>query len=259
MLSKWRKRMKKILNGLKYFLEAVFLLAFLYVVLQLGINASSGSIVTGAPLSETASAPGYPAPENFNSSPNTETTYNPYPAPGEADRIATTVDCNNMGTWSEYANKQAGFSFQYPSESELFESVDNNGYPNVTLYLKPYCYDKEWWGPKQVDIVVLFNSDKLSIEDFVVKQYSFDTSTDSSTLSREVLSSSSVITIENISGLQVNGPITKETPRVYIPYNDLVIFVGLTNTSNMPPFEQASPAILDLYNKIVSSVKLLNN
>lgn len=251
--------MKKNLNGLKYFLEAGILIAFLYVALQLGIKASSGSNITDAPLSGTPSAPSYPAPENLNTSPNTETTNNPYPAPEETGSISMTSDCNQMGTWTEYVNKQAGFSFQYPAETELFESIDTNGYPNVTLYLKPYCYNKEWWGPKQIDIVVLLNSDKLSIDDFVLKQYSFDMSGDSSALSRELSGSSSVITIEKTSALQVNGPTTKETPRVYIPYNDLVIFVGLTNTSNMPPFEQASPAILDLYNSIVASVTLLNN
>lgn len=59
--------------------------------------------------------------------------------------------------------------------------------------------------------------------------------------------------------MQVKGKVTRETPHVYIPYDDLVIYVGLTETTNMPPFEPACPTTLDLYNKILASVKLLNH
>lgn len=251
--------MKELISGLKTFLGVALLIAFLYIALQFRPNASLGANISGAPVTTKPADQAYPSPQENVTSAQTETTSNPYPMPGESINMAQTSDCTKAGTWIEYINKQAKFSFQYPAEAEFFESIDNNGYPSITLFLKPYCYVKEWWGTRQVTVAVLLNSDKLSLEEFVVKQFTFDASTDSLALSRELASFSTTISVDKTSALQVNGSVTREAPRVYIPHNNFVIFVGLTETANMPPFEQPCPTILDLYNKILSSVKFLDN
>jgi len=250
--------MKDLISGLKTFLGLSLLVAFLYIALQFRPNASLGVNISGAPVTTKPTGQAYPPPQENVTSAQTETTSNPYPMPGESINMAQTSDCTKAGTWIEYVNKQANFSFQYPAEAEIFESVDNNGYPNITLFLKPYCYVKDWWGPKQVDIVVLMNSDKLSLEEFVVKQYTFDASTDTLALSRELATFSTTISVDKTSAIQVNGAITRETPHVYIPYNNLVIFVGLTETKFMPPFGQACSTTLDLFNRILSSIKFMS-
>jgi len=213
----------------------------------------------GAPIVTRPTDQAYPPPQQDILSAQTETSSNTYPGPGETLNMAQTSDCSKAGTWVEYVNKQAIFSFQYPAESEIFESVDNDGYASITLFLKPYCYVTDWWGPKQVDIVVLRNTEKLSLEDFVLKQHSSDTSTDSSVLSRELANFSKTISVGEITALQVNGEITREAPHAYIPYDSLVIFVGLTETTYMPPFEPACPTTLDLYYKTLASVKFLKH
>lgn len=251
--------MKKQISILKTFLGAVLLISFIYIAIQSRPYSSIGTNIFSTPIPIKPTTQAYPPPQEniiFN---QTETTSNPYPMPGETMSMAQSSDCTKVGLWIEYVNKQANFSFLYPAEAEIIEYIDNNGYPSVTLFLKPYCYTKEWWGPNQVDVVVLINSDQLSLEEFIVKQYSFDISTDSLALSREMASFSTTIFVDNTSALQVNGSITKEAPRVYVPYNNLVIFFGLTETTNMPPFEPACPIILDLYNRILSSVKFRTN
>ena len=251
--------MKELINGLKTFLGLALLITFIFVALQFRPNPSLGTNISGAPLTTMPTVQAYPPPQENVISAQTETTSNPYPMPGESINMAQTSDCTKAGKWIEYVNNQSKFSFQYPAEAEIFESVDNNEYPSVTLFLKPYCYVKEWWGTRQVTVAILLNSDKLSLEEFIVKQYTFDTSTDSLALSRELSSFSTTISVDKTSAIQVNGAITRETPRAYIPYNDFVIFLGLTGTTSMPPFEQPCPTILDLYNKILSSVKFLDN
>lgn len=251
--------MKALISGLTIFLSVSLLIAFLYVALQFWPNASLGANISGDPVTTKPTAQAYPPPQENVAPAQTETISYPYPMPGESINMTQARDCTKAGSWIEYVNKQANFSFQYPAEAEIFESVDNNGYPSVTLFLKPYCYVKEWWGTNRVDVVVLLNSEKLSLEEFIVKQFTFDASTDSLALSRELASFSTIISVDRTSALQVNGSVTREAPSVYIPHNNFVIFVGLTETGYMPPFEQPCPTILDLYNKILSSVKFLDN
>ncbi|MCZ7553506.1 MAG: hypothetical protein M5U05_13135 [Anaerolineales bacterium] len=251
--------MKELISGLKTSLGVVLLVALLYVTLQFKPDLSLGLDSTGAPLPTKPTSQAYPSPPENVFPVQTETIDNPYPMPGEFVNLPPTNDCTKAGTWAEFINKEASFSFEYPAEADISEYVDNNGYPSVTLFIKPYCYIKECWGPQHVDIVVLMNPDKLSLEEFVVKQFIFDASTDPLALSRELASFSTMISVDNTSALYVNGTITREAPRVYIPHNNFVVFVGLTEHTFMPPFEPACPTILDLYNRILSSFKFLNN
>ena len=250
---------KDLISGIKTFWGIVLLIAVLFIVMQLSPNHSLGHNISGPPITSKATFQAYPPPQENNITAQTETTSYPYPILEESINKAQTSDCRAAGTWVEYVNKIADFSFYYPTEAMIFESVDNNEYPSVTLFVKPYCYVKECWGPKQIEISVLTNSDKLSLKEFVVKQYSFDKSTDSLALSLELESISTTISVDNITALQVNGKITREAPRVYIPYNNLVIFMGLVETSNMPPYEPACPTTLNMYNKILSTMKFLNH
>lgn len=250
--------MRALPNSLKSILGVALLIVFIDFALQFRPNASLGTNTSGALVITEQTAQAYPPPQDNVTSAQTETTGNPYPMPGESINLAQASDCTKAGSWIEYINKQANFSFQYPAEAEIFESVDNNGYHGVTLFLKPYCYVKEWWGTRQVTISVLINSDRLSMEEFIVKQYTFDASTDTTALSRELSSSSTAITVDKTSAIQVNGAITRETPRVYFSYNNLVIFVGLTENTFMPPFGQACSTTLDLFNRILSSIKFMS-
>lgn len=251
--------MKELISGLKIFLFLTLMIIVIYITLQFKPNQSVGTNIAGEPLVTKATAQVYPPPQESVLSAQIEMTSDPYPMPGNFINLPQTSDCSRVGTWVEYVNKQADFSFQYPGEADIFESIDNNGFPSVTLFLKPYCYVKEWWGTREVTVAVLLNSDRLSLEEFVAEQYIFDASTDSSTISRELARFSTTIFLDKTSALQVTGTITKEVPRVYIPNNNLVIFVGLTETSNMPPFEPPCSTTLDLYNKILSSVIFPNN
>lgn len=202
----------------------------------------------------------YPYPQPITPTfPPVESGMNAYPDPGypqETKTIPKTDYCAKVDTWVEYTNTPAQFSFQYPAESEIHESVDPNGYPVAALFLRPGCYVNQCWGPNKVVIAVLLNPGMLSLEDFVVDQFTFDLSTDRLALSQELANSSQKITVDGVTGIQVNGKITREAPHVYLPYNDHVIFVGLTETSHMPPFAQPCPATLDLFDKILASVRL---
>jgi len=250
--------MKDLMSGLKALIILAFFIAFLFIALQFMTTIASSTSVAGAPIAAKPTNQAYPSPQQDILSTPTEASSNPYPVPKGNTKLVQTIDCSKVGTWVEYVNKEAGFSFQYPAESEIFKSVDNNGYTNITLFLKPYCYATDWWGPAKVTISVLDNNTKLSLENFVVKQFSFDASTDYSAFSQEFVKNSETVSVDQVTALRVNGKMTREVPRVYIPYSDHVIFVGLTETTNMPLFEPAYPATLDLYNKILGSVKFLN-
>ena len=246
------------MSGLKALIILAFLIAFLFIALQFRPTIASSNNAAGAPIVAKPTNQAYPSPLQAILSTPTEASNNPYPAPNGNTKLVQTIDCSKVGIWVEYVNKEAGFSFQYPAESEIFKSVDNNGYTSITLFLKPYCYATDWWGPTKVTISVLDNNTKLSLENFVVKQFSFDASTDFSAFSQEFVKNSETVSVDQVTALRMNGKMTREVPHVYIPYNDHVIFVGLTETTNMPPFEPACPATLDLYNKILASVKFLN-
>jgi hypothetical protein len=226
--------------------------------MQFRPNQALNTGMTGAPLVTQPKAQIYPPPQPNILSTQTETNSYPFPEQGKTHMITHTSLCSRVGTWDEYVNKPAHFSFQYPAEAKLYESVDLNGYPNISLSLKPYCYTEDWWGPDRVDIVVLMNAEKLPLEDFVVDQFTSTISTDPFVLSQEMAKYSKTIIVDQITAWYVNGKITREAPHVYIPYKDLVIFIGLTETSFMPPYEQACPTTLDLFNKVVSSVKFLS-
>ena len=247
------------MRGLKALIVFAFLVAFLFIALRFRTTIASSTSVVGAPKAAKPTNQTYPLPQQDILSAQTESSSNTYPAPTGNTQMVQTIDCSKVGTWVEYANKEASFSFQYPAESEIFESVDNNGYTSITMFLKPYCYVSNWWGPKQVDIVVLLNTEKLLLKDFVLKQHRSDISTNSLVLSQELANSSKTVIVDQITAMYVNGKITRETPHIYIPYNDIVIFIGLTETTKMPPFEPACPATLDLYNKILASVKFLKD
>jgi len=216
-----------------------------------------GAPIAAKPTKTNEANEAYPSFQQNIYSAQTEASNNIYPAPGETTNMYQTSDCSKVGTWVEYINKAAGFSFQYPAEAKLKETVDNNGYTSIDLFLQPECYAKEWWGPNQVSIMVLDNTEKLTIEDFVSKQYSINASTEYSISSQELAESSEAVSIDQVTAIRVNGKLTRETPQVYIPNNDLVIVVGLIDMNMMPPFEPACPATLDLYNKILTSVKFL--
>jgi hypothetical protein len=249
--------MKDLISALKALIILAFLIAFLFIALQFRSTIASSTKIAGAPIAAKPTHQAYPPSQNDIFSTPTEANSYPYPAPDGNTKMVQTIDCSKVGTWVEYNNKEAGYSFQYPAESEIFTSIDNNGYTDITLFLKPYCYATHWWGPTQVTISVLDNNTKLSLRNFVVKQFSFDASADYSALSQELGKNSETVSVDQITALRVNGKMTREMPYVYIPYSDNVIFVGLTETTYMPPFEPACPAMVALYNKILASVKFL--
>jgi hypothetical protein len=198
----------------------------------------------------------YPPPQDIASN-------NPYPGPDVATPgVMPTTDCSKVGIWIEYVNKESGFSFQYPAESKVSESVDNNGHTHIVLALQPECYGTKCWGSNTMSIGVLDNKTKLSLEDFVAKQYHLDGSKEypSSSPAQELAKSAETISVDQIRALRVIGVITRAMPQVYIPYDDdHVIFVGMGETNFMPPFDPPCSATSDLYNKILASVKLLKH
>lgn len=248
--------MKRLIRVLKVPTGFALLTLFLFVAFQFKANRSSGD--SGSLISAKSTHPAYPSPEQATLSAQIETNSDPYPGPDGTSNIRQTVDCTNLGAWVEYTNEEAGFSFQYPAESTINESLDNNSYTTIDIFLRPYCYTSKWWGPNKVTLAVVDNSANLTIEDFILNQYNHSASTLNHELSLELEKNSESITIDQTPALRLNGVITRQTPHVYIPYNDHVIFIGLVETTLMPPFESACSTTLDLYNKILASVNLFH-
>lgn len=244
------------ISGLKALVGLAALVVFLFVALKLRPNTFSTTGDLGVSIAANPLDQAYPSPEQDLSSAQPEAS-NPYPAPGGFTNIVQTSDCSKVGTWIEYVNKAAGFSFQYPAEAKIIETADNNGHTSIDLLLRPECYTNDWWGTNKVSIVILDNTAMLTLEDFVAKQYGISASTENPNSSQELAKSSESVLIDHVAALRVNGKITRETPHVYIPNNGHVIFWGLVESDLMPPFEPACPATLDLYNKILTSVKFL--
>jgi len=248
--------MKSSISGLKALLGLAALVVFLFAALQLRptIYSNTGN---SAQVASNPAGQAYPSPQQDLSPAQTEANSNPYPAPGGTTNMVQTSDCSKVGTWVEYVNKAAGFSFQYPAEAKIIESTDNNGHTSIDLFLRPECYTNDWWGTNKVSIAVLDNAAKLTLENFVAKQYNVSESSENPNSPQELAKSSETVLVDQVKALRINGKITRETPHVYIPNKDHVLFVGLVESDLMPPFEPVCSATLDLYNKILISLKFL--
>lgn len=249
--------MNNTISGFKALLGFVALVVFLFVALQFRPNNSSNTGRIGAPVALYPMGQAYPSPQQDVSSTQSEENINPYPAPGGTTNMVQTSDCSKVGTWVEFINNADGYSFRYPAESRIIETTDHYGHTSIDLFLRPECYTNNWWGTNKVSIAVLDNTAKLTLEDFVAKQYGVSASTENPNSPQELAKSSESVLVDQAKALRINGKITRETPHVYIPNNAHVIFVGLVESDLMPPFEPVCSATLDLYNKILNTLKFL--
>ncbi len=251
--------MKNLINGLKIFIGLAVLAVFFFAAMQFLPSASTNNAKMVESASATLTNLAYPLPQPAPPSAQTEGGWNPYPSPGMSVNLVPTLDCSKAGTLIEYINQSAGFSFQYPAEAGFHESVENNGYTSVQLFLRP-CYAKEWWGANQVTIKILDNPERLNIEKFVTKRYTLNSSFQQYDNSlKELTDNSEIIYIDQAQSLRLKGRMTKENPFVYISNDDLVIFVSLVEPQEVPPFEPACPVILDLFDRILTSVRFIKH
>lgn len=197
---------------------------------------------------------GYPGPRT-NSDVSSQ---DPYPAPVTSNESINQESCSGLGKWEIYLDKIAGYSLQYPAESELRESpsADEN-YRSVSIYLKPSCYDQQCWGSNRVVISMMQNPENLPITQFVEQEFKLQTSPPHANSLQDFQTSQSIINIAGTQGLRVENGVTFNKPDIFIPNGDRVVRVYISAASPVPPHDPPCKQTLEILDGILNSIELL--
>ena len=243
--------MKTLINDVKAIIALIGLVGFLVIVLQfrpiMANQHSSGSAII-------SSTEAYPPPNSLMSL--SEERLNPYPSADNVEVEESTV-CSKAGQWINYQNKIVGFSFQYPSETQVQELARSDGDDAISFDLKTECYSKDCWGLNGVSISIFDNPKNLSLREFVEKKYNPNASTAYAISENELDKNIQSIIIGGEQALLVRGTLTYERPQAYILHNGLFVVISMTERSKGIWMDEAKPpckTALELFDKILASV-----
>ncbi|MBX3058568.1 MAG: hypothetical protein KF770_19055 [Anaerolineae bacterium] len=204
----------------------------------------------GQQAQATQQQPGYPGPDTVIEQPD------PYPAPPSTSSDQQNA-CTAVGEWVTYTDTVAGYSLQYPAESELKESPSTNEtYRSISIYLKPACYGQTCSGSNRVIVSVLQNPERLSMEQFVEQEFHLDSTPPHKDSVQSFQTSKSLVEIAGTQALRIEDGVTFDQPDVFIPHDDQVIRVYVGADSPMPPHGPPCKQTLELFNEILASVEL---
>lgn len=192
---------------------------------------------------------GYPGPRT-NSDVSSQ---DPYPAPVTLSESINQESCSGLGKWELYTDKTAGYSLQYPAESDLKEHTNY-----ISISLHPSCYGHRCGGSNEVVIGIRENSQGLSVEDFIKQEFHLDSSPPLEDTSLQNLNTSAkFVNIDGVQALRIEEGITLNKPDIFIPHGKNVIWIYVAKASNMPPHDPPCTQTLKLLDEILNSIELL--
>jgi hypothetical protein len=214
-------------------------------------------MTSGSPITPQNLDSPYPPPDSPKNL--TENGTNPYPSPHDVGTPKPALDCSRVGQWIEYKNQTVGFSFKYPAESLLREDTQSNDQAEVSFLVKQECYANDCWGVKGITIRILDNPNNFGVQEFVSKRFNPNASTAYAIPEEELKKNIQLIQIDGVQASLVRGPLTFDHPQVYIPIDDFMIFIGLSEMSKGIWIGESEPpceATLELFEMMLASVKL---
>jgi hypothetical protein len=217
------------------------IIAFVLSVRQ-GIFASPGD--------RQAQLEGYPGENEINSE---QEALIAYPAPILLDNSNNEAEntCADKGEWITYSNPADGYSLQYPAESKLRESG-----AHISILLQPQCYGQRCGGSNRIVIGIIENPKRLPIEEFVEQEFQLTSAPPHKDSLHNFQSSKSLVEIAETQALRIEDGITFNKPDIFIPHEEIVVWIYVAKASNMPPYEPPCTQTLKLLDGILASMEL---
>ncbi len=250
-----RNTTKKIVVDLLVFLLLVVILAVIFQLTQLGVNARIG-------LNQPTPYPGPLTTSSAQSNPTAQIllqgTQSPYPAPN-ISQVTEIVPIPEMPTetplltkdgWYLYVDKEVGYSFSYPQNTHIdYGKGPFHPFNVVTLLFRiPNSY-----GYHGMVIDIQKNPQQFRPEDFAKSVY--QSNAPAATIPNDLLSNSETVTISGMPALKAKIPPTLTDFMIFLPYQDKMFKIYPTGD----PFNTDDPTnteALALFYKILGTFTL---
>lgn len=228
-----------------------------HVVSLLGLTALIAVIVFAVNLrpleNQQPLSAAYPGP-NLEIQLSTQTI--PYPPPIPTTNN-TSLSCTGLGEWKTYTNLKAGYSLKYPAESTLKEFIGSDkNYTALSISLLPTCYGQDCSGSNKIIIGVRENPNRLAIREFIEQEFDLHSSPPLDNSLQNLENSSKYVLLGGIQALRIEDGITLAKPDIFIPNENLVIWVYVSKSGEVPPFEHPCKTTLELLDQILATIKL---
>jgi hypothetical protein len=245
--SEAKQAMKGIFNRIVGF-SAVAIFVVLIAVFILNLRQEQASSTDNM-----AGQSGYPPPNNAVPQPIAYPGPSPRP-PGELATSQSQNLCGNLGAWITYTNTEAGYSLQYPAESQLRESTDF-----ISITLRPSCYDQQCSGSNRVIISVLENPEELALEEFIMEEFQLASAPQHNASMDNFQTGKSQVELAGTQSLRIEDGVTLNKPDIFITHQEKVIWIYVAKASNVPPHDPPCGKTLELLDEILTSVELLSS
>ena len=172
--------------------------------------------------------------------------------------VPTPDSCVNTGKWIAYTDPIAGYSLEYPAEARLDEwSKSNDRFRSTSIFLNPSCYGQGCWGSHRIIISTLQNPNRLSIQQYVEEFFNIYTSPPLNDSVQNYQSTKRLVKTAGVDALRIEDGITVHKPEIFVPHQDKVVRIYVSAGSTVPPYEMPCETTLELLDRILSSLTLL--